>query len=30
LPGAKVRLRPVVQDVAHREQVGYLRQFVNR
>jgi biotin-dependent carboxylase-like uncharacterized protein len=30
LPGAKVRLRPVVQDVAHREQVLYLRQFLKR
>lgn len=27
LPGAKVRLKPVVQDVAHREQVEYLRRF---
>ena len=27
LPGAQVRLRPVVQDVAHREHVGYLRRF---
>ncbi|WP_439879311.1 biotin-dependent carboxyltransferase family protein [Pseudomonas prosekii] len=27
LPGAKVRLRPVMQDVAHREQVEYLRRF---
>ncbi|MET1069519.1 MAG: biotin-dependent carboxyltransferase family protein [Pseudomonas prosekii] len=30
LPGAKVRLRPVMQDVAHRQQVEYLRRFVNR
>ncbi|WPN56622.1 biotin-dependent carboxyltransferase family protein [Pseudomonas sp. P9_31] len=30
LPGAKVRLRPVVQDVAHREQVEYLRRFLRR
>jgi biotin-dependent carboxylase-like uncharacterized protein len=30
LPGAKVRLRPVVQDVAHREQVEYLRRFSDR
>jgi biotin-dependent carboxylase-like uncharacterized protein len=30
LPGTKVRLRPVMQDVAHREQVEYLRRFVNR
>jgi allophanate hydrolase subunit 2 len=29
LPGARVRLRPVVQDVAHREQIQYLRQFVS-
>ena len=28
LPGAKVRLRPVVQDVAHREQVEYLHRFL--
>jgi biotin-dependent carboxylase-like uncharacterized protein len=27
LPGARVRLRPVVQDVAHREQVEYLQSF---
>ncbi|MDR9754716.1 biotin-dependent carboxyltransferase family protein [Pseudomonas sp. SZMC_28357] len=27
LPGAAVRLRPVVQEVAHREQVEYLRRF---
>ena len=27
LPGAQVRLRPVVQEVAHREQVEYLRRF---
>ncbi|WLG86226.1 biotin-dependent carboxyltransferase family protein [Pseudomonas cucumis] len=27
LPGAKVRLKPVVQDVAHREHVEYLRRF---
>lgn len=27
LPGAVVRLRPVVQDVAHREQVAYLQRF---
>ncbi|MDI3272699.1 5-oxoprolinase subunit C family protein [Pseudomonas sp. MDT1-16] len=30
LPGATVRLRPVMQDVAHREQVQYLRRFINR
>ena len=30
LPGATVRLRPVVQDVAHREQVEYLRRFSDR
>lgn len=27
LPGAQVRLRPVVQEVAHREHVEYLRRF---
>jgi allophanate hydrolase subunit 2 len=27
LPGAQVRLRPVVQDVAHREHIDYLRRF---
>lgn len=27
LPGAQVRLKPVVQEVAHREQVEYLRRF---
>ncbi|MCU0093276.1 biotin-dependent carboxyltransferase family protein [Pseudomonas koreensis] len=27
LPGAKIRLRPVVQDVAHREHVEYLKRF---
>ncbi|WP_223456378.1 MULTISPECIES: biotin-dependent carboxyltransferase family protein [unclassified Pseudomonas] len=30
LPGARVRLRPVVQDVAHREQVQYLRSLTDR
>ncbi|WLI11324.1 MULTISPECIES: biotin-dependent carboxyltransferase family protein [Pseudomonas] len=30
LPGAKVRLKPVVQDVAHREHVEYLRRFSGR
>ncbi|WP_028620813.1 biotin-dependent carboxyltransferase family protein [Pseudomonas sp. Ant30-3] len=30
LPGAKVQLRPVVQDTAHREHVEYLRRFSNR
>jgi len=30
LPGAKVRLRPVVQDVAHREHVEYLQRFKDR
>jgi biotin-dependent carboxylase-like uncharacterized protein len=30
LPGATVRLKPVVQEVAHREQVEYLRRFLNR
>ena len=29
LPGARVRLRPVVQDVAHREHVEYLQRFLN-
>ncbi|MVV49637.1 biotin-dependent carboxyltransferase [Pseudomonas sp. PB120] len=27
LPGATVRLRPVVQDVAYREQIEYLQRF---
>lgn len=27
LPGAPVRLRPVVQDVAHQEHIEYLRRF---
>lgn len=30
LSGAKVRLRPVVQDVAHREHVEYLQRFKDR
>ena len=30
LPGAEVRLRPVVQEVAHREHVEYLCRFSNR
>ncbi|MHC8304761.1 5-oxoprolinase subunit C family protein [Pseudomonas sp. PB3P13] len=30
LPGAGVRLRPVVQEVAHREHVEYLCRFSNR
>lgn len=30
LPGATVRLKPVVQEVAHREHVEYLRRFLNR
>jgi biotin-dependent carboxylase-like uncharacterized protein len=30
LPGSKVRLRPVVQEVAHRQQVEYLQRFANR
>lgn len=30
LPGVKVRLRPVVQDVAHREHVEYLQRFKDR
>ena len=29
LPGATVRLKPVVQEMAHREQVEYLRRFLN-
>jgi allophanate hydrolase subunit 2 len=29
LPGTQVRLKPVVQDVAHREHVEYLRRFLN-
>lgn len=29
LPGAQVRLRPVVQDVAHREHIDYLQRFNN-
>ena len=29
LPGGQVRLRPVVQEVAHCEQVEYLRRFVS-
>ena len=29
LPGAQVRLRPVVQEVAHREHVEYLQRFRN-
>ena len=29
LPGAKVRLKPLVQDVAHREHVEYLRRFAS-
>ncbi len=28
LPGAQVRLKPVVQEVAHREQVEYLHRFI--
>lgn len=27
LPGAQVRLRPVVQEVAHREHIAYLKRF---
>ncbi|WP_460063362.1 5-oxoprolinase subunit C family protein [Pseudomonas sp. S2_H08] len=27
LPGAQIRLRPVVQDVAHREHINYLQRF---
>ncbi|MED7668702.1 biotin-dependent carboxyltransferase [Pseudomonas moraviensis subsp. stanleyae] len=30
LPGTKVRLRPVVQDAAHREHVEYLQRFKDR
>ncbi|VVM85867.1 KipI antagonist [Pseudomonas fluorescens] len=30
LPGTTVRLKPVVQEVAHREQVEYLRRFITR
>ena len=30
LPGAQVRLRPVVQEVAHREHVEYLQRFLIR
>ncbi|WP_433739212.1 biotin-dependent carboxyltransferase family protein [Pseudomonas putida] len=30
LPGTQVRLRPVVQEVAHQEQVEYLQRFLNR
>lgn len=30
LPGATVRLKPVVQDMAHREQIEYLRRFCSR
>jgi biotin-dependent carboxylase-like uncharacterized protein len=29
LPGAQVRLRPVVQDVAHREHIEHLQRFKN-
>ena len=29
LPGAQVRLRPVVQEVAHREHVEYLQRFLD-
>ena len=29
LPGAQVRLRPVVQEVAHREHVEYLQRFLS-
>jgi biotin-dependent carboxylase-like uncharacterized protein len=29
LPGTQVRLRPVVQDVAHREHIKYLQCFLN-
>ncbi|CAI8756065.1 5-oxoprolinase (ATP-hydrolysing) subunit C [Pseudomonas sp. IT-P258] len=30
LPGMQVRLRPVVQEMAHREQVEYLQRFTHR
>ncbi|WP_166222624.1 biotin-dependent carboxyltransferase family protein [Pseudomonas atagonensis] len=30
LPGTQVRLRPVVQEVAHREHIEYLQRFKNR
>jgi biotin-dependent carboxylase-like uncharacterized protein len=30
LPGAQVRLKPVVQEVAHRQQVEYLQRFLSR
>ncbi|WP_130904313.1 MULTISPECIES: biotin-dependent carboxyltransferase family protein [unclassified Pseudomonas] len=30
LPGGQVRLKPVVQEVAHREQVEYLQRFLSR
>lgn len=30
LPGAQVRLRPVVQELAHREHVEYLQRFLIR
>ena len=30
LPGTQVRLKPVVQEVAHREQVEYLQRFIDR
>jgi biotin-dependent carboxylase-like uncharacterized protein len=29
LPGAQVRLRPVLQEVAHREHIEYLRRFLD-
>ncbi|MGE8179795.1 biotin-dependent carboxyltransferase family protein [Pseudomonas fluorescens] len=30
LPGQQIRLAPVVQETAHRQQVEYLRRFVSR
>ncbi|MCX7078284.1 MAG: biotin-dependent carboxyltransferase family protein [Pseudomonas sp.] len=30
LPGAQVRLAPVVQETAHQQQIGYLQRFLNR
>jgi biotin-dependent carboxylase-like uncharacterized protein len=30
LPGAQVRLAPVVQETAHQQQVEYLQRFLNR
>ncbi|WP_347904634.1 biotin-dependent carboxyltransferase family protein [Pseudomonas purpurea] len=30
LPGQQIRLAPVVQETAHRQQVEYLQRFINR